>query len=310
MRFPAPRLHLHAPMKNLGFILISILFISCSHSSINIFSKKRTPYESYVKKLEDTGMATTPEGMEWFRASELALSQPSSVKLPYKQSANFAANKSKALGLKFAATRGQRITFNLRNSADTGFVVYAELFKAVDSTHELIYSADTSDTLFTYDIEEKGNYILRLQPELNRSGKLNIAATAGPSLGFPVAGSKAKIGSVWGDDRDGGKRSHEGVDIFAPKLTPAIAAADGIITGVKDGGIGGKTVWMRPENKNITLYYAHLDKQLVQAGEYVKKGDTLGLVGNTGNAKYTPAHLHFGIYTWGGAIDPYPYINR
>ena len=40
------------------------------------------------------------------------------------------------------------------------------------------------------------------------------------------------------------------------------------------------------------------------------KGDTLGLIGNTGNAKYTPSHLHFGIYTFGGAIDPWPFINN
>ena len=67
---------------------------------------------------------------------------------------------------------------------------------------------------------------------------------------------------------------------------------------------------MRPIDKNFSVYYAHLDEQLVSQGQRVKKGDTLGLVGNTGNAKHTPPHLHFGIYTYNGAIDPLPFINK
>jgi len=41
----------------------------------------------------------------------------------------------------------------------------------------------------------------------------------------------------------------------------------------------------------------------------VKIGDTLGLMGNTGNSKSTPPHLHFGVYTRGGAVDPLPFID-
>ena len=77
-----------------------------------------------------------------------------------------------------------------------------------------------------------------------------------------------------------------------------------------EGGIGGKTVWMKVSYKNIHLYYAHLDKQLVEGGQRVKQGDTLGLVGNTGNAKYTPSHLHFGVYGYQGPVDPWPFVNK
>lgn len=89
-----------------------------------------------------------------------------------------------------------------------------------------------------------------------------------------------------------------------------MAAADGTVTGVREGGIGGKVVWLRPEGKAISLYYAHLDEQLVREGQSVKKGDVLGLVGNTGNARTTPAHLHFGVYGFSGPTDPAPYVNR
>jgi hypothetical protein len=144
---------------------------------------------------------------------------------------------------------------------------------------------------------------------LFRGGEYSLSITVGPSLQFPVSGNKAKAGSFWGASRDGGKRNHEGVDIFAPKSTPVVAAADGFVTGVREGGIGGKVVWVRVKDRNITLYYAHLDKQLVDEGQEVKKGQTLGLVGNTGNAQYTPAHLHFGIYTARGPVDPFPFVN-
>jgi len=152
--------------------------------------------------------------------------------------------------------------------------------------------------------------VLCLQPELERTGQYSLSIAVGPSLGFPVSGTKAKAGSFWGASRDGGKRNHEGVDIFAPKGTPAVASEEGMITSVREGGIGGKVVWLRPTGKNYTLYYAHLDQQLVQPGQMVKKGDVIGTVGNTGNARTTPAHLHFGIYTFGGAVDPYPFINK
>ncbi len=68
-------------------------------------------------------------------------------------------------------------------------------------------------------------------------------------------------------------------------------------------------MWLRPEGKDYTLYYAHLDEQIVSNGQSVQKGDTLGLMGNTGNARSTPPHLHFGIYARGGAVDPLPFIN-
>jgi hypothetical protein len=50
--------------------------------------------------------------------------------------------------------------------------------------------------------------------------------------------------------------------------------------------------------------------QLVESGQRVSKGDTLGLMGNTGNARTTAPHLHFGIYASGGAIDPLPFVNQ
>jgi peptidoglycan LD-endopeptidase LytH len=48
----------------------------------------------------------------------------------------------------------------------------------------------------------------------------------------------------------------------------------------------------------------------VQQGQDVRAGDTIGLIGNTGNARNTPPHLHFGIYSSSGPIDPLPFVKR
>jgi murein DD-endopeptidase MepM/ murein hydrolase activator NlpD len=291
-------------------LLSAFLMTACRSASTNIFSKK-TPLEKYEEKLEDNGLEKTPEGRQWLAASEKALLYPVAIQLPYRHDGSFSTIKPQAVGLKFTAKRGEKLSFNLDKKDTTSFVLYAELYK-LDATGKasLLQSPDTNVAEFSYDVPETGNYVLKVQPQLSRVGAYELSISTGPSLGFPVDNKKAYIGSVWGDVRDGGKRNHEGVDIFAPKRTPAVAAADGYIVGVREGGIGGKTVWLRPEGQNYTLYYAHLDEQLVREGQVVKKGDVVGLVGNTGNARTTPPHLHFGIYGFGGAVDPYPFVNR
>jgi murein DD-endopeptidase MepM/ murein hydrolase activator NlpD len=135
-------------------------------------------------------------------------------------------------------------------------------------------------------------------------------ASISPSLVFPVAHKKAYVGSFWGAVRDGGKRKHEGIDIFAKKGTPVVAVSDGVVVAVTNGGRGGKTVWLRSADYGWAEYYAHLNEQKVKRGQKVTKGQVIGTVGNTGNAKLTPPHLHFGIYTTRGAVNPFPYVKN
>ena len=113
------------------------------------------------------------------------------------------------------------------------------------------------------------------------------------------------IQSRWGAPRDGGARRHEGIDVFAPRGTPVLAGAAGRVSRVQETPIGGRVVWLQTDAGS--LYYAHLDRPLVAAGDRVGAGDTLGTVGNTGNAAATPPHLHFGIYA-PRAIDPEPFV--
>lgn len=134
------------------------------------------------------------------------------------------------------------------------------------------------------------------------------ASTIAKELIFPVSG-KSNIGSYWGDARDAGGRKHEGIDIFAAKGTPVLAVTDGYVVEVGNDGIGGKSITIQSDDYSWRSYYAHLDEQKVSYGQLVKKGQLIGTVGNTGNAKTTPAHLHFGMYENSGAIDPLPYVK-
>jgi murein DD-endopeptidase MepM/ murein hydrolase activator NlpD len=190
-------------------------------------------------------------------------------------------------------------------------MLFMELWQpVVNEQPKLLAAIDTNSTVLQYEIKKEGEYLLRLQPELLAGGEYTLTIRTGPSLNFPVAvAARPRISSFWGDVRDAGARSHEGIDIFGPFRSPLLAAADGNITRVTVNNLGGKVVFMRPDDKDYVLYYAHLDSQMVESGQRVKVGDTIGLMGNTGNARTTPPHLHFGIYGTGGAIDPQPFVD-
>lgn len=267
----------------------------------------RSAHEKYGEALRKAGLHETDLGQLWFSEAARALSQPLEVKLPYQEAGFFAPDKPRAAGLRFSVSRGHRLMVSFTILPDSARL-FAELWSVDGSEPKLLKSADS--TSLTYDADKDVQLLIRLQPELLSAVSYSLSISVGPSLAFPVSGgSSSDIGSVWGDDRDAGARRHEGIDIFGKRGTPVVAAADGIVTRVNEGGLGGKVVWMRPSGRNLSLYYAHLDSQLVRSGQSVTIGDTLGLMGNTGNARTTPPHLHFGIYTSGGAINPFPFVK-
>jgi peptidoglycan LD-endopeptidase LytH len=140
---------------------------------------------------------------------------------------------------------------------------------------------------------------------------LRLHAMAAPSaIAIPVAAIKARaLRDTWHASRSAG-RLHEGIDIFAKKGTPVLAATEGIVLRTGETGIGGKVVWvLGPGGQNH--YYAHLeDFSNIEAGQRIAAGSVLGYVGNSGNAANTPPHLHYGIYGTNGALNPYPLMTR
>ncbi len=108
--------------------------------------------------------------------------------------------------------------------------------------------------------------------------------------------------------------THKGVDIFASKGTAVLSVTNGIIiyTGILK--LGGKVVLtLSPDMK--MYYYAHLDTIMTKKMSFVERGEQIGKVGKTGNARFTPAHLHFSIkslfpYKMGKYEDPVPVLNN
>src|SRR5687768_13674681 len=121
--------------------------------------------------------------------------------------------------------------------------------------------------------------------------------------------SKKQIADTWHAPRGTGRR-HEGQDIFAPRGTPVLSATNGYVLRIGEKNLGGQTVSVISSGGRI-YYYAHLDSYApgLEEGDRVSTRSVLGSVGTTGNAQGTPPHLHFGVYTLTGAINPLPLLT-
>lgn len=137
-----------------------------------------------------------------------------------------------------------------------------------------------------------------------------IAPGASPYLlVFPVAGANSYTDD-FGDARHQG--SHEGTDVMADRGTPLLAVADARVIRLSrtESGLGGVSLWLERAD-GTQYYYAHMTTITdgLAEGSKVAVGQLVGTVGNTGDARYGAAHLHFEIHPGGGsATNPYPHL--
>jgi murein DD-endopeptidase MepM/ murein hydrolase activator NlpD len=136
-------------------------------------------------------------------------------------------------------------------------------------------------------------------------------------LEFPVEGvDRNQLRDTFSDTRGEG-RSHEALDIMAPRGTPVRAVENGTITKLFESrGVGGLTIYQFDPSENFCYYYAHLDRYApgIREGQPVLRGQVIGYVGSTGNASPEAPHLHFTIFQltperkwWKGEpLNPYP----
>jgi murein DD-endopeptidase MepM/ murein hydrolase activator NlpD len=263
-----------------------------------------SPHARYAAVLRARGLDRSELGRSWLTAADAAILQPRSVHGTFTHRGEFGDMESAALAWRFALRRGQRVVVAAEFASGQLFV------DLLDSDGKKVLASHAAAAPLAYDVEEDGEFILRAQPEILRAGPFLVEQTTEASLEFPVRGLAARaVHGPFGAPRDSGRRRHEGIDIFAPRGTPVVAAVDGWITGSTTNRLGGNVVWLWSPARRIALYYAHLDRHAVSRGERVKAGDVLGYVGTTGNARGTPPHLHFGIYATGeGAVDPAPFV--
>jgi murein DD-endopeptidase MepM/ murein hydrolase activator NlpD len=127
---------------------------------------------------------------------------------------------------------------------------------------------------------------------------------------FPVAGL-----AYWNDDwhacRDGCSRYHEGLDIFGKEGTPLVAAADGTVTQKLVGELSGISIEIQ-DAQGIQYFYAHMSAwaEPINVGDQVHVGEVLGYLGHTGNAMYTPPHVHFEFQPGGVPAPPKPQVDE
>ena len=277
------------------------------------FSEPPTPYNAYVEALKGAGLAQSALGRDWIRAGERALAAATPVVLPIEESGYWPDAEPQAVAFRVALERGRKLLLTTTLTPPGNARLFIDIFRLpedeLDSLRHVV-SADSNATSLEFEPRRTGDYLIRIQPELLRGGRYALSVRAEPALSFPVHGrGNSAIQSGFGAPRDGGARDHHGIDIFAPRGTPVLAAAQGYVTRVNETTRGGRVVWQRDEKRGISIYYAHLDEQLVEPGQSVSIGDTIGLVGNTGNARTTAPHLHFGVYQR-GPLDPRPWVAR
>lgn len=140
------------------------------------------------------------------------------------------------------------------------------------------------------------------------------------TLSLPIEGLKRRdLQDTFSQGRSGGK-PHEATDILAALGTPVHAIEDGTIEKLFLSKPGGITIYEFDPDREYCYYYAHLDRYAdgLREGQKVQRGDIIGYVGATGNARATTPHLHLAIFKldgakhwWQGtAVDPYPVLRH
>lgn len=283
------------------FVIILITVVSCDGFVKNLFdTSERAKYERGFKG-SDSLMT------RW--KTEFSSATQNNLTIADGYSASISENGLYALGYSIELKKGDQLMIEAE-SKDPETRIFIDVYEQ-SSTAEPTKTKLLKNGRFSRFTENSGIHKVIIQPEIEYQGSFTFKIYTQPSLGFPVAGKGNRdVQSFWGASRDGGGRSHEGIDIFARRGTPVVAVTNGYITRTGNSGLGGKQVWQRDGLFGNSIYYAHLDSIMVEGGTKVNTGDTLGLVGSTGNAEGGAPHLHFGIYTRGGAVDPYPYVRQ
>ncbi|AQG81033.1 peptidoglycan DD-metalloendopeptidase family protein [Spirosoma montaniterrae] len=274
--------------------------------------RSSSPREEYGQSLKQAKLDRTALGSDWLAAGDRALRDSLRITVPYRESGYFSASRAFAVGYRLDAQRGDKLLIRVETQGQKSAQVFIDVFALESRDRVSLVASSKADTnVLAWEPRRTQTYLIRIQPELLRTGRYTISITREPALAFPVQGRDSRqISSFFGVPRDGGRRRHEGVDIFAPKGTPALASVNGIVSGVGTNQLGGNVAFLTDTERNIRLYYAHLDRWNVANGQRVVVGDTIGFIGNTGNARTTGPHLHFGIYGFSeGATDPLPFIR-
>ena len=306
MQLRTPRLVARAAV---ALALVLLTGACTADGPLRRLAQPLSPYDSYLASLRSSGLDQTALGRDWVRAGETSLQQATAATLPLHEVGFFAAESPTASAYRLALQRGRRLVVDVTFESTQPGRLFVDLFEVREAeTPRLIASLTPESTSLTHDVSRDGTYLLRVQPELLRGGRVTLVQRSLASLAFPVTGLTARaVQSAFGAARDAGARDHEGIDIFAARGTAVVAVADGVAQP-STNPLGGNVVWLHDRGRGLTYYYAHLERRAIEHPATVRTGDVLGFVGNSGNARTTAPHLHFGVYAR-GAVDPLPFVR-
>ena len=170
------------------------------------------------------------------------------------------------------------------------------------------YSHQTLTKNFIYYNIEGRDYIFLRSTRFTPTERAYFLDSA---LRLPLDNDSYWVSSEFGKRKNpfsGEMKNHNGIDLAAEVGTPVYAIKDGAVYTVIENDVDlGNYLILSHDQGKMTSVYAHLSKVFVDRYQYVKKGDVIGLVGQTGKA--TGPHLHFEIRQGGKAEDPRNKLN-
>lgn len=177
------------------------------------------------------------------------------------------------------------------------------------------YEESSSEDVL-HDPTDAHEAVIETEPTTGKSEATAIL-DARPLI-VPVDGiARGALRDNYSESRSGG-RTHEALDIMAPRGTVVRAVEGGTVARLFTSKAGGITVYQFDPTSTFCYYYAHLDRypEGLAEGQTLKRGDVIGYVGSTGNAAPDAPHLHFAVFRlgperqwWKGEpINPYPLL--
>ena len=179
-------------MKRFLPLVVLLILTSCEQvEQVQERFRDMTPYEAYQESLKEAGLSETALALDWNRAGEAAIQQPSPVSLPFQEQGLITAEEPGAAAYRLTVPRGRRLTAEVNFASEMGTRIFVDLFRVAADEKDpprQVLSTDSAPGPFIHAPRREGDFILRLQPELLRGGQYTITLKLEAQLAFPVDG--------------------------------------------------------------------------------------------------------------------------
>lgn len=303
--------YLNIVLIAIGFIISIILIkykpmyeVKISGESIGYIENKQAINETIKNNIEDLNQANI-ENIELTKKPKYELKLVEKSQEENDDEIIVALQKELEITYKYYEIASKDEVIENVEDKETAEKLVNEIKELSDSEINLTINEKTTNALEEVQIDElevaKANTIEKLNidttEEISNINGIKIAT-------LPVTGT---ISSRYGVSSKIRVSTHTGLDIATTTGTPIKVVADGTVTFAAYSGSYGYLVKVDHGN-GVETWYGHTSKMLVKAGQEVKSGDTIALVGSTGNS--TGPHLHFEVRINGEHVNPQKYLYK